>query len=64
MQQVGELIHGIPQGDLAVDGRSAPGAPSEEPARRTPTEKAELAGANAHFSVGLQLRRIERSRSE
>ncbi|AEJ05933.1 hypothetical protein PSTAB_2652 [Stutzerimonas stutzeri] len=49
---------------MAVDGRSAPGAPSEEPARRTPTEKAELAGANAHFSVGLQLRRIERSRSE
>jgi len=32
------------------------------PGERLP--KAELTIANAHFSVGLQLRRIERSRSE
>ncbi|MGE6662539.1 hypothetical protein ACQKEK_17645 [Pseudomonas sp. NPDC077408] len=43
--------------------RPAPSVASEELARRSSTEKAELAVANEHFSVGLQ-RQIERSSSD
>lgn len=44
--------------------RLAPSVASEELARRGPTEKAELAVANEHFSVGTQQRQIQRSSSE
>ena len=44
--------------------RPAPSVASEELARRSSTEKAELAVANEHFSVELQQRQIERSSSD